>query len=122
MNYSTLEEAWGPSDSKKAMKKFSISSMKHPLLRKAGDEDADPPEPVAEAVPSVDAVRDFLRGVFQKTGIHGINALLPRGCAHLTEDRSMFDWAMIQLDIEEIARWMLVAAIIYIIMDVTGRR
>lgn len=145
MNYATIEEAWGcegKEDVKKKIKRFTIASMRHPLLRKH----EDPSEPVPddhavsgpeeeepavaacggaappEDVPLSDAVlRRALSKRFVTQGAEALDTLLPSDYLSKRGSRSMFKTLLSGLDIDEIARWLLIAAIVYVLMDLTSR-
>lgn len=124
MNYVSLDEAWGkPPVTTKA---FSMASMKHPLLRKSEEpEKATEPEvPGVESFRAEDATKNLKTALVELYYEHGIDALesvLPKG--YLKERDSVAvactpkPGILDVLDIEEIAKWLLIGAIVYIIMD-----
>jgi len=124
MNYVSLDEAWGkPPASTKA---FSMAAMKsHPLLKKYESDD-QPPEPIkpsetSESFDDTKSLKTALVELYYEHGIDALESVLPRG--YLKEREAygvaskptpgLFD----VLDIEEIGKWLLIGAIVYIIMD-----
>lgn len=121
MNYATIEEAWAKPKGT-TLNKFPVSSVKHPLVAKA--EMMDEPAPVVappnddeeDDFKSVIALRKALRRLFDTRGSLGIDLVLPRG--YLEEQQQLKAKSpMDAFDIEEIAKWMLMAAVAYIIFD-----
>jgi hypothetical protein len=146
MNYASLTEAWGERDSdvvsKSALKKFTLASMRHPLLRK--EPEAEVPKEAAIDVeevetpyeskehaaasrfrPSEDSVRAFLKKAFREDGVEGVEDLLPVGYlrAVAQEQKPPASTSLFgDLEIEDIARMVLVAAIAYVVVDLFMRR
>lgn len=121
MNYATIEEAWAKPKGA-TLNKIPVSSVKHPLVAKA--EMMDEPAPVVappndeeeDDFKSVIALRKALRRLFDTRGSLGIDLVLPRGYLE-EQQQSNAKSPMDAFDIEEIAKWMLMAAVAYIIFD-----
>jgi len=126
MNYATIEEAWA--QPKSILNKFPISAVKHPLLVK--HEMAEEAAAAASKdVPKIDSdeldiktlagLRKGLRRLYDEQGSFGIELVLPR--AYLQEHQGAMASSEFPsfdaFDIEEIAKWMLMAAVMYIIFD-----
>lgn len=124
MNYATIEEAWA--QPKGILNKFPISAVKHPLVAK--HEMAEEKEAASkEVTPKTDSdeldiktmagLRKALRRLYDEQGSFGIELVLPKAYvqehAKSTSEFPNFE----SFDIEEIAKWMLMAAVVYIIFD-----
>lgn len=125
MNYATIEEAWA--QPKGILNKFPISAVKHPLVARheMAEEKEKEKEPVSKEVNSDDldiktmtGLRKALRRLYDEQGSFGIELVLPK--AYVQEHaktQSQCPLFIDSFDIEEIAKWMLMAAVVYIIFD-----
>jgi hypothetical protein len=132
MNYATIEEAWAKPKGT-SLNKIPISSVKHPLVAKR--EMATVEEPMAAPpiihddddddddmdIKAMTGLRRALRRLYDRRGCFGIDLVLPSGYVQEHAARNKANAAPMSLDslvdIEEIAKWMLMAAIVYIIFD-----
>lgn len=123
MNYATIEEAWAKP--KGTLNKFPISSVKHPLVAKGEMADEDPkdhPKAVEDPdevdIKTMTGLRRTLRRLFEERGSFGIDLVLPAGYAEEQARKQASSPSLESfVDIEEIAKWMLMAAVVYIIFD-----
>jgi hypothetical protein len=125
MNYVSLDEAWGKPPA--TTKAFSMASMKHPLLRKYDSVEQEPEQKPAEMSEPFDDTKSLKTALVELYYEHGIDALesvLPKGYLKERETYAAAVAASTQkpglfevLDIEEIGRWLLIGAIVYIVMD-----
>jgi len=123
MNYATIEEAWAKP--KGTLNKFPVSSVKHPLVAKsemdaAHEEKSLPPtqdvDPDEIDIKAMAALRRTLRRLFEERGSFGVDLVLPMG--YVQEQQAKKSQSLDSfMDIEEIAKWMLMAAVLYIIFD-----
>lgn len=134
MNYATIEEAWA--QPKGILNKFPISAVKHPLLVKhemaeeaaaaaaASSKESPPVAPKTDSdeldIKTMAGLRKALRRLYDEQGTFGMELVLPKaylqehsGTNKTSSEFPSFD----TFDIEEIAKWMLMAAVVYIIFD-----
>lgn len=128
MNYATIEEAWAKPKST-SLNKIPVSSVKHPLLAKAEMDDNDPMEatkamqqqdPDEDDIKNLTGLRKALRRLYDARGSFGVELVLPKGYVdeqRATKNPSSFGQFESLADIEEVAKWMLMAAVVYIIFD-----
>jgi hypothetical protein len=122
MNYATIEEAWAKP--KGTLNKFPISSVKHPLVAKGEMADEDPKDqshppvdPDEVDIKTMTGLRRTLRRLFEERGSFGIDLVLPAGYVEEQARKQASLSLESFVDIEEIAKWMLMAAVVYIIFD-----
>jgi hypothetical protein len=67
-------------------------------------------------IKTMTGLRTALRRLYEEQGTFGIDLVLPKGYVRASSSSAEFP-SLEALDIEEIAKWMLMAAVVYIIFD-----
>lgn len=131
MNFSTIEEAWGKKPNVLPSRANMMAQVSHPLVKKAIERRRPVDEEAYEDAADLETykfeptledalldVRRLLQRIYKEVGKDGLDALLPRDY-HKSRDTGM--GMGIPTDIEDIARWLLIAAIIYIAVDLVRK-
>lgn len=120
MNYATIEEAWGRKPSPVASKNL-LASVRNPLAAKPVPQELFMTDHVEIEDEPDDAkllmdTRKILKRIYDELGDRALEALLPRDYVASQQQQPFPD-----IDIEEVARWLLMGAIMYVILDLVRK-
>lgn len=136
MNYATLEEAWGKDPLKISSEQRMHAALdKHPLMKASGvpslptmkgidyiqEECATDKERRHEEMTTKEQVMHYVDAVYERKGIEGVKALLPRRvllAMGLNIDSKVDDKQLDMLPMEDVAKWILIALIFVLLLDI----